>query len=74
MDDMIKDDDIVISSNGFKLSVAEHNGKFIGEFIEDDEAEYAIIQFMNKNDYWPDVWFVSDHGNVSPYKFDLYEH
>jgi hypothetical protein len=41
-------------------------GEFLGEFSSDEEAEAAIKEWMEKNNYYPNVWQVSDHGNVSP--------
>lgn len=40
-------------------------GKFIGKFSEQEEAENALREWAEKNQYWPNVWYVSDHGNVS---------
>ena len=42
-------------------------GKFLGEFVEMDDAEKAIREQMEQDQFWPSVWFVSDHGNVSPH-------
>lgn len=62
-DEKICDDDWVISSNGFKLSVG--NGlHFLGEFVEDTDAATAIAERMNRDQFWPNVWYISDHGNV----------
>ncbi len=36
-------------------------GKLIGEFQSDDE----LLNFMNKEGYWPNTWTLSDHGNLS---------
>lgn len=38
-------------------------GKNIGSFIDDDEAEIALKVWAKKNNYFPTVWRVSDHGN-----------
>jgi len=42
--------------------------KFIGEFKSDEEAEEALVAWMKKNELYPGVWQVSDHGNVHPYE------
>ena len=60
------DNDIFIESNGSKLSVSAA-GKFIGSFVEDEDAQQSAKDWMNKNNWFPSVWFVSDHGNVSEY-------
>lgn len=58
------EEDIRFTSDGSKISVAtEHD--FIGEFTELDDAEKAAAEWMNKNKFWPNLWDVSDHGNVS---------
>ena len=59
-----EDDDCFISSNGNILSVS-CGGKFIGKFVEDDEAFNAVKQWKLKNNYYPNTWYVSDHGNMS---------
>lgn len=46
------------------------DGKHIGEFNSDKEAEEALVKWINKNKHSPSVWYVSDHGNVSPYTLD----
>lgn len=66
------DDDIYITPAGklgSMLSLSAE-GKFIGEFSEDEDVQEAIVEWMNKNKFYPSIWFVSDHGNVSPYKLD----
>jgi hypothetical protein len=60
-----QDDDCFIESNGFKLSVS-CGGKFVGEFVEDDDAYKAVKAWKVKNNWYPQTWFVSDHGNMSP--------
>jgi hypothetical protein len=38
---------------------------YAGKEIAKNDAELKV--WMEKNKYWPNVWFVSDHGNISPY-------
>lgn len=40
-------------------------GKFIGHYDDMDEALAVIDQWMKKNQYFPNIFFVNDHGNVS---------
>ena len=47
------------------LSVDE---KFIGEYASDEKAEEALVNWIIKNQYYPNIWYVSDHGNVGPYE------
>jgi hypothetical protein len=58
------DNDAFIQSNGFRYSVSA-SGEFIGEYTDIYDAEEALKDWMEGNKFWPSVWFVSDHGNVS---------
>lgn len=58
-------EDITITSDGFRYHVGEVEGKHIGTFSEMDYAELAVHRWMQKNNFYPSVWFISDHGNVS---------
>lgn len=59
-----EEDDCIISSNGFKYSVSCF-GKFAGEFTEMDQALGTIKAQMEKHKFYPNIWFVNDHGNQS---------
>ena len=58
------ENDCFISSNGFKYSVS-CVGKFIGEFVEMDDALKAVKTWKDSNKWYPNTWFISDHGNYS---------
>jgi hypothetical protein len=60
-------EDYVISCNGFRLSIGIVEGPFIGEYAEDEDAEDAVREHRKRTspDFYPNVWRVSDHGNVS---------
>ena len=45
-------------------TVVSYAGKVIGTFEEEEEARTFIRKWMEKEQYWPNVWFVSDHGNM----------
>jgi len=62
------EDDMFISCDGWRFSVSV-DGKHIGTFIEQEDVEQCAKSWMEKNNYHPSVWFVSDHGNISQYKF-----
>lgn len=65
VDEPNENEDCFVESDGWKLSVS-CAGKFIGEFSgDDDDAWEAVRQWKEKNQYWPNTWFISDHGNVS---------
>jgi len=40
---------------------------FVGKFSTDRAAERAICAKMDREQFWPSVWWISDHGNVRPY-------
>lgn len=64
-------DDIVISSNGWKYSIGSEDHGFIGEFEEWDDAVKAVKEWMKKNNWYPNIWTMSDHGNLDgPYSID----
>src|SRR5690606_6221544 len=58
------EEDSYIESNDWKYSVA-CLGKFICEFSEIDDALNAVKTWKQSNKWFPNTWFVSDHGNVS---------
>jgi len=64
--------DYVVSSNGFRLSVGIVEGAHVGDFAEDEDAEDAIREHRASTspEFFPEVWHVSDHGNVSRYAED----
>ena len=52
---------------GAKLGVSQIEGKFLGEFSEDWEVCEFIRDRMERQQFWPSVWYCSDHGNMSLY-------
>ncbi len=64
--------DYVVSSNGFRLSVGIVEGPHVGDFAEHEDAEDAIREHRARTsrEFFPEVWSVSDHGNVSRYSED----
>jgi hypothetical protein len=68
-----QEEDIVMQPSGrlgARTLVSVVGGKKIGEFIELDDAEKAIQEYMKKNNVYPTVWQISDHGNASVYAMD----
>ena len=49
--------DLVISGN----NLAEFEGKWIGRFSDPFEA---AAYYMKKPQFFPNVWWLSDHGNL----------
>jgi hypothetical protein len=44
-------------------------GRFLGEVRDMDQALGMLRAAMDADQVWPDVWFISDHGN--PHRLDL---
>lgn len=40
------------------------SGKHIGHFEDRDKAMHSIKQHMHSHGYFPNVYYVNDHGNV----------
>jgi len=72
-EDLMEQGDITITPCGplgSMYSVGEVEGKHIGEYSTDEEVKIAIYEYMEKNQFWPSLWFISDHGNVSSYSLE----
>ena len=55
----IEEDDFIFADPGFT-----RNGKRVAETEEELQA------LMDAEHFWPNVWWISDHGNVSRYVWD----
>ena len=67
-DDTPSEEDYTITpagSLGGCYAVGVVGGRFLGQFAELDHAERAIRAQMARDNYWPDIWSISDHGHVS---------
>lgn len=62
--DQPDDEDCVIQSDGFKYSV-NCGSEFINDFENMDDALTAVKEWKVENNFYPDTWFISDHGNAS---------
>ncbi len=40
------------------------DGKLILDLDEDADHVAALLEHMEQDGFWPNVWFVSDHGNA----------
>lgn len=68
-DIIIEEGDIVISSCGrlgTRVNCGISNGGHIGTFDTIEQAISAATGYMEKNQIWPTMWYVSDHGNFWP--------
>jgi hypothetical protein len=45
-------------------------GKFVGTFDCDDDAVREARRLMTVEQWWPNIWIVSDHGNWNLYEGD----
>ena len=54
---------------GGRTSVGQY-GKHLGEFDTTDEALEFIGQHMEDNQFFPTIFWVSDHGNFWPVDLD----
>ena len=63
------EEDIIITSGGHLggLYIVTCDGKTIFQGAEAEDMEAAIKDYMEREQFWPSIWEVSDHGNVSPY-------
>lgn len=66
-------EDIIVSDSGrlgsgYSVSIVE--GKHIGNFDTAEEVNEAIGRYTSTHQFWPSVWYVNDHGNVSPWTED----
>jgi hypothetical protein len=65
-EDRPSDDDYTLTPCGplgGMIGVGVIGGKFLEQFAEQDDAEEFIRNRMNKQKFWPNIWWVSDHGN-----------
>ena len=51
-------------------SEVSQGGKYLGKFPDYTDLERFIREHMEREQFWPNVWQVSDHGNVSLYTMD----
>ena len=66
------EDDIIISDSGSlgsRTSVSA-GGRHIGEYKSTEEAEKAIVDWINKNKWYPAIWYQDDHGGIESYKLE----
>ena len=50
---------------GGQTCAGEVGGKSLGRFKSDAAALKAICKKMASDQFWPNVWNISDHGNAS---------
>ena len=72
--DEIQDDDYVIHQYlGFSslncqnrpfYAASIKGGKFLCEYYDLDKVLESIIDDMKKSNYFPNIFFINDHGNI----------
>ena len=45
-------------------SLSTYEGQFIGEYPTTDVALDISASRMESEQFWPNIWWVSDHGNL----------
>jgi len=70
--DKPSDDDIFLSPAGNLGSHTDLSagGRYVGTFKTEEAAQKAIVDWMKKENWYPNIWYVSDHGNQHPYVLD----
>lgn len=60
------EEDIFISDTGNlgSITIATWCHKIIARDSERMQVERKVKAWMEEQEYWPNVWFVSDHGNA----------
>ena len=46
--------------------VGEVGGKHLGHFNDRDDAEKFVKKYMHQHNFFPNVWFIDDHGGAEP--------
>lgn len=50
---------------GSSYFVSRVEDKPLGVFSTKEQVDKAIKEQMDKDQFWPSVWYESDHGNIS---------
>jgi hypothetical protein len=61
--------DIIFSNCGrlgARTAITIYGEGPIGSWNTYDEAAVTAKAWMEQNQFWPDVWILSDHGNYHP--------
>jgi len=61
---MLNPDNFYAVSNGFHYDVSSEDHGHLGTFVEYDDVLVAVRDWAEANDWYPELYFVSDHGNV----------
>jgi len=61
----ILDDDYVITDRPMHGYTLTCGNKTLGEGLSYDDAISMIEDRMERDQFWPNVWEINDHGNIS---------
>lgn len=59
-----EDEDSYIQDVPMKGYSVSCGGKFLSSFSDFNDALTAVNAWQKKNNYYPNIWMVSDHGNA----------
>jgi hypothetical protein len=62
----MQEDDYKLTPCGYlggKTGVSQYD-KFLGEFSTTDEALEFVKEHMEEEQFFPNIWWISDHGNA----------
>ena len=64
--DEIQEDDYRLFPTGplGGMTGVSQSGKFLDSFNETEDALKFVSEHMEQEQYWPSIWWVSDHGNA----------
>lgn len=68
----MQEDDYKLTPSGpllSRTSVSQY-GRHKGEFPSTEEALEFVKEDMEENQFWPTIWWISDHGNGWPIDTD----
>ena len=57
-------DNFYASCNGFNYCVGSEDHGYLGTFPHSDAVLNAVRDWAEQNNWYPELYFVSDHGNI----------
>ena len=60
----MEQDNFYATSNGFKFSVGSEDHGYLGDYVEYDDVLNAVRSWSEDNNWFPELYFVSDHGDI----------
>lgn len=76
-DDELEDDDEPTEPDEDAITTSNERdfyqyGKKVLTITEDQDREHELMEYMNRTQFWPDCWVISDHGNPILIDFSHY--